>query len=118
MSGAYSIHVFVETDGSSPYEDFERSLDKPCRVSAHNLRKSLEAHGPKLPKHKAHDVGGGIWELRGSCEAGAIRIYYFRSGSTDFTLICGEVKTRNQGSKKLIEYARRCKEREEGTGRN
>lgn len=54
------------------------------------------------------EVGGGAWELRGRCQAGAVRIYYRRSGPVGFTLACGELKKENLADERLIRFARGC----------
>lgn len=107
MDALYRIAVCVD-GGYCPYEAFESRLSGDCLVTVLSLRRQLAFAGTRLPKRIAHDVGGGVWELRGRCQRGAVRIYYWRSGPLEFTLACGEVKKENAADQGLIRFARDC----------
>lgn len=111
MGSLYTIQVFEDDDSTSPYEEFEKSLTGECLATAVDLRRRLASAGTRLPKRISHDVGGGIWELKGRCPGGGVRIYYWQSGLTEFTLVCGELKVEDDADEKLIQYAKDCYEK-------
>lgn len=107
--GTYVITVWEGPDGVSPFEVFLATLEGPCLGTAQTLWRLIENQGTRLTKKKSKNLGDGLWELKGKCPAGGVRLYYWQSGRTEFTMVAGEVKKEDDGDQKLIAFAKECK---------
>lgn len=107
MGRRYELSAFKDDDGNCEYERFREGLDARAKAKALYLEEVLREHGTALRFPLAKAVDGPIWELRGTGE-GAVRIYYWRSGSKAFVIACGEQKFQDDANPRLIQFAKDC----------
>jgi putative addiction module killer protein len=85
----YTIEMYVTPAKRVPFEAWLRRLrdaQARARIRARLARVRLGNLGD------AHDVGGGVWELRIDYGPG-YRVYYAQSGPATLLLLCGGDKT-------------------------
>lgn len=85
----HTIETYVTPQGRVPFQEWLlqlRDRSARARILVRIDRLSLGNPGD------THDVGGGVWELRIDYGPG-YRVYYARSGSTVWLVLCGGDKT-------------------------
>lgn len=102
---AWTVDFYLESDGSSPVENFLLTLPMKCRAKAVALIQALEREGPNLPFPYSSQVRGRLRELRTQLGKEKIRILYFADARGTFVLLHGLLKRTARLDLREIEVA-------------
>jgi len=109
-----AIIFYTTSDGTSPVEDFLKSLNPGHLAKAMRLIDLLEQFGTSLQRPHVAAVRfkkySGLWELRIQFSGNASRILYFSADNDTFVLLHGFIKKTNAIPVKELEIARKRKE--------